>query len=447
MNKDAQALSAVQRELKVVEASLLGVVGLVQKMQRVLGSVEFSDGDGSESASTSPAENVTLTPPAEEGTATMVPPAAAAVSNLQKSVEEMKKVFHAELNSLMNLFYTIDMGSLREDVFSVVRSFQPVGVQSVHKALEAFLKTGQKREKDDLSVLLKAGAQLDGLIEIQTETGGKRLRTPLIYAVLAGNFQAVNILVKGGAGVMVRDPRGFSALHAASQKGDVQIAKFLLSKGADLTAESETGVRPLALAAYNGARDLVTFFLTKKANLHAKTKDGDTALHLAVSNAKDLTVKTLLDRGAKVNEPNKNGLSPLFYTVVPFNTAPPGPSDHGEIAKLLVSRGARVNARLLTGRTVLLEAAYQGSAEVVSVLLKNGADIHAVDNRGNTALHHAVQMKGMGGSGVELEKRLRIAELLVKGGIDVGYFNNSGRTARENASSRYFQTFFENLPS
>ena len=62
----------------------------------------------------------------------------------------------------------------------------------------------------------------------------------------------------------------------------------------------------------------------------------------------------------------------------------------GKVAKLLLSRGASVEARTCRQQTPLLGCGLFGnSPEVAKALVAAGADIQAVDNKGRTALHYA----------------------------------------------------------
>jgi hypothetical protein len=64
------------------------------------------------------------------------------------------------------------------------------------------------------------------------------------------------------------------------------------------------------------------------------------------------------------------------------------------VVRLLLDRGADVNAREKeTETTALIAAAQQGHAEVVAVLLEKGADVHAKDKAGKTALSEAKHYK------------------------------------------------------
>ena len=61
-----------------------------------------------------------------------------------------------------------------------------------------------------------------------------------------------------------------------------------------------------------------------------------------------------------------------------------------EAAEVLLRQGAEVNAKDNRGLTPLHRAAWKDASATAKVLLKQGADIHAKDNRGLTPLHYAV---------------------------------------------------------
>jgi hypothetical protein len=60
-----------------------------------------------------------------------------------------------------------------------------------------------------------------------------------------------------------------------------------------------------------------------------------------------------------------------------------------ELSRWLVAQGADLEARSTYGETPLLARAARRYGGRISVLLELGADIHAVDNEGNTSLHQA----------------------------------------------------------
>ncbi len=90
------------------------------------------------------------------------------------------------------------------------------------------------------------------------------------------------------------------------------------------------------------------------------------------------TVSSLLDFGADIETANPgNGWTPLFWAAVKGN-AP--------AIRLLLARGARIEARDTRGLTPLMAAARWGKTDGVAALLDGGARIGAVDQNGWNAL-------------------------------------------------------------
>lgn len=91
-----------------------------------------------------------------------------------------------------------------------------------------------------------------------------------------------------------------------------------------------------------------------------------------------------------------------------------------DVARLLLERGAEVDALGFMGRTALHNAAIAGRVEVLSLLLQSGADSSRTDDEGCTALMHAAEVKEAG-----------IVRLLLEnmGGRGLDVRDEEGRTA------------------
>uniref|UniRef100_A0A0G4ID08 Uncharacterized protein n=1 Tax=Chromera velia CCMP2878 TaxID=1169474 RepID=A0A0G4ID08_9ALVE len=120
--------------------------------------------------------------------------------------------------------------------------------------------------------------------------------------------------------------------------------------------------------------------------------------------------------------------------------------DHRDIAELLISRGADVNARSEKGITALYLAAEADALNVFELLLKKGADLHAADKKRFTAFHYVVDIqldfaailaeadtKEMRHS--HFENKLRIVKLLISRGIDVSAQGVEEQTALDLAQN------------
>ena len=71
-------------------------------------------------------------------------------------------------------------------------------------------------------------------------------QTPLVWAALVGQLEAVDWLLQNGAAVNGRTKDGGTPLHAAAFLGRVEVAKLLLQHGADLEAKNNNGDTPRA---------------------------------------------------------------------------------------------------------------------------------------------------------------------------------------------------------
>jgi ankyrin repeat protein len=145
----------------------------------------------------------------------------------------------------------------------------------------------------------------------------------------------------------------------------------------------------------------------------AQAQPAATGAHLLVAarNGDLETVRRLLDQGVDVHtreaaRPNV-GRTPLHYSAGSYFR--PG-ARHLDVARLLISSGADVNAEADSGYTPLHVASGLGQTPMVDLLLKAGGNPNALDTRG-TPLHAAV----LGG-------HKEVVELLLKNGarFDIG---------------------------
>ena len=238
-----------------------------------------------------------------------------------------------------------------------------------------------------------------------------------------GQAAVRELLARGTDPNAKRTGSGETPLHWVE---DAEIAGLLIEAGADANVRNERGETPLH-AAVRGQKDdaLIARLVAGGADVSARDARGNTPLHTAAWWGKDSTVRTLLRLGAPVNARNARGDTPLCVALQ-CEAAYPGCGYTLARVRALLEGGADVHAANELGRTALHEAcegylqAYHQGAELVRILLDAGANPNAQDAEGNTALHLAARCG-----------ELDIARLLIDAGADPALRNKAGQSGEE----------------
>jgi uncharacterized protein len=253
--------------------------------------------------------------------------------------------------------------------------------------------------------------------------------TALTLAARQGSRDAATALLAGGADVNATEPQyGFTALQTAIFNGHYALARTLIENGGDVNDGSlyvATEMRNLA----------------KYTNRPNPPDSEDGVSHLDV-------IGLLLAKGANPNAPYTKTIPPRQaqgnINVAPGSTALYRAVRSVDLAavKLLVDAGADPSKAIGDGSTPLMAAAGLGAprggdeevteagdrsdpVDVIKVLIEKGANVNAVNSAGMTAMHYAVQR----GSD-------RIVEFLASKGARFDLKNKQGRTAAELARGK-----------
>jgi len=118
------------------------------------------------------------------------------------------------------------------------------------------------------------------------------------------NIKEIQLLIKNGAQVTLKDDEGTSLLTWAILRENLYIVKLLIKHRVCVKIHDRDQESPLHIASRHGLNGIIKTLLDNGADINEQNKDGDTPLHLSLE--RPLTAKLLLEKGARANIQNND---------------------------------------------------------------------------------------------------------------------------------------------
>ncbi len=275
------------------------------------------------------------------------------------------------------------------------------------------LQTVSAQAATDLSLVNAAKAQDWAEVQALLKSGRTDVdaaqpdgATALAWSAYWDDAKTAERLLRSGADANAANDYGVTPLILACQNHSLQMVKELLDGGADPERALWSGVTPLMVAAKSGETDIVRALIDADADVNApEPRRGQSALMWAISFGYPDAARVLIEAGADVTARTtklNEDYSPMeleAYTKSVSGTAQGGytplmfAARQGDLAtaRLLLDRGADVNAESEADGSPLVIASAAGHEDLSLLLLDAGADPASADAGGVTALHYALR--------------------------------------------------------
>ena len=263
-----------------------------------------------------------------------------------------------------------------------------------------------------LDYLIQNGASINAV-----NNGGETVLHQISKrAHISDNVSVMQMLLKNGADVHLKDFSLKTPMHHASNGGTAEAIRLLLNRGAELDMADSAGNYPIHYIAGNynytseNVLELLCLFCSTPQHVRFMDIRGRTILHIAAESFDYTVILFVLEHGGNTSQVDYSSKTFLHYAA----------KNHLYGAKIIdcvLKAGIDINFQDFWGQTPLHKALIQSNIGAVKSLVKGGADIRKRDINGLTPLHVAAT-----------KHNPAFSEVLINAGADVNAFDKDSAT-------------------
>lgn len=252
-----------------------------------------------------------------------------------------------------------------------------------------------------------------GVNSIITPNGSSLLHTAIDAKC---SYEVIEYLISIGANVNTYSTWGTSVFSSAicnyskKNKDSLKIIELLINNGADINKKFHhyilDSTNPLLCSIILDIPELTFYLIEKGADINVCDKDGNTVVMIALEKRHKKLFYKLIDAGANITSVNKDGISVLNYAIS---------NKYEDIAIKLINKGFCLGTE---GGFALINAIDKGLLKIAELLIKKGVNVDTKNSHGETPLMIAV-----------FSGRIEFIEIIIKKCRTINDKSNEGLTA------------------